>query len=468
MHRGWRRIPFWLLAFTVAAATLAGILPPAAISVAEAQAPASPLDAEQSYRLIVMPPEFEVDDPAAAVFMATLTQAIVDGLNTHANFETIALSAIDLEQLVPPGPNRVIGQRLVRNALTHQYGRHYRVETKITAPSRDWLVNLDIETSDYGSGTGAITSVNDPRTGGDAYSIGTRWAARIVESVPSIRAWNRISSTDLAILVDATRDEEERVEILDELHGAVFSPEIVSAAIQLGTHASSAEVRQTVWESLRNHLFDPALVPALANVLVRDPDDDVRLEAAAALAAYPGEDVGLQALRYAELSDSSPKVRLAARAATLSRQDNLALLQSTLLDSTLPVAERAAPLLLDNSLRAWAEDEDPGNVLFLAYAHILEGADDVEIKIAAINAISSELTDGRIRQGPPSQRRANPDPYVVGVLLDALQHDAQKVRAEASGALQMLRRDPRVCDALEETFNQPFEGCERMRASRGQ
>ena len=343
---------------------------------------------------------------------------------------------------------------MIRNAITHVYGSNRVVETLIKPGvyAAKWMLNLHMYPSDETSGSFTLASVGDPESDWpeDAISIGGRFADWIEQSVPSPGDGAPPSPTEMDILFNTALPDEVRLDdALYFLRGSDFSPEIIEVAIQLGTFSKSSDVRKDVWSVLSFSLFEPDLVPALANVLATDGDEDVRLMAVAALRPYIRDPATLRALTLASYSDASPKVRLGARITMLSREEQRALIAETLLDQSLPVTERAAPLLLDPGMASWPEAI--GDEFVRAYAEIVASADDVEIKVEGIEFLTNAHADGRQDDG--KRRRANPDPYVVDVLLDAMQDEGTRVYYRAAHLLRWLQADSRAGDAIREFDN---------------
>lgn len=113
---------------------------------------------------------------------------------------------------------------------------------------------------------------------------------------------------------------------------------------QVGT--LRADQRAQLWRSLRGYAA-PELVEPLLDALRRDPEDDVRFEALATLAANHGSEPRVRsAIETVAQEDPQPVVRMAARRALQGEAQWRADVVARLADASLPYAQRLAPLLL--------------------------------------------------------------------------------------------------------------------------
>jgi RNA polymerase sigma-70 factor (ECF subfamily) len=165
---------------------------------------------------------------------------------------------------------------------------------------------------------------------------------------PDVLARQRLATT----IRDSAQPVAERNRALSELlgalqraHGAGFDS---SAASTITDYAAMlpAEQRAEVWRRLRG-LPHADLIAGLVESLRRDPDQQVRFEALATLAAdYPNDVAARDAIASVAAGDSEEVIRMAARRITQGDADWRTWLVTRLGNTGLPPDERLGPLLL--------------------------------------------------------------------------------------------------------------------------
>jgi HEAT repeat protein len=240
------------------------------------------------------------------------------------------------------------------------------------------------------------------------------------------------------IVLDPDRDSRERFAAIEELktipqrfafEGRDERRVVAVAAADIVANSTDPEVRGRVWLAMRK-LDDPYLVEPLADSLLHDDSDYVRLEAVKTLGSAFGRDAkAVAALEYALVHDVSPQVRANARwesldeagrrdyvAGTLLRDDlsdaaRLELLTADVRSFNSYIDRRAAQALIDISSRARPSEQEP----------------------------SPEDPPGRVSAAE-----------VVPALIDLLTEDADaEIRAAAATALIRHRGEPGVRDELQ-------------------
>jgi HEAT repeat protein len=181
----------------------------------------------------------------------------------------------------------------------------------------------------------------------------------------------------------------------------------------------------------------------LSYALLSDADESVRREAALALGAYAGTDADPPALRYAMNNDASADVRLAARVATMTYDEQQAFVRETLLDASLTPAERLAPrtMIMRGSTMPAALFTPMSNDQqeeARAFADIVAGTDDMDLRLRGLSELS-RMTMFSFSFPDPDRLGPNSlDPAIIDVLIDNARVSDQRVRRMA---LQGLTRN---------------------------
>lgn len=406
-------------------------------------------NAPKPFKVLVIPPRIEVADTAAPSFMDGVLEAFLQELRNDSRLEVIFVGAEEPDRLATSNASDYDNGRRARNPLTYHFGSSYLAELSIRPflNNGDWSVRVMWEWSEGGVELfSAIHYADQSRPSNDTKSIGRNLVAWVDRSLNNRRVRSPPDESEINTLLNPSIPVEARLEVLDDIRGTGFSAEILNAAVELATLAISGENRREAWEILRRNVYEPTLIPSLTATLYSDPDDDVRLQAAAALKSYVHNPVAEQALQVAAVSDAAPEVRLAAQVAPMRAAEQLNLFETILLDDELPPDERAAPLLLHNLMGAWLAF--PSDKLVQAAAELVLAANDTEIKVAAMKFISLAHSDRTGDLGAPKRRRANPDPLVVDAIIHILEFPGSINRFPAITLAQMTS-DQRTRDAYE-------------------
>src|SRR5690606_34554801 len=154
-----------------------------------------------------------------------------------------------------------------------------------------------------------------------------------------------VAASTVALVLDRSRAEDERVLMLWRLSNSDFSPEVIVAAVELGAQAESAQIRRSIWYILAHKLYLPSLAQPFSYALLTDPSPEVRLAAAQALRDYLDVPEALSALEYAASNDASADIRIAVQMLMLATRDEQRdFARARLLDSALSPADRLALL----------------------------------------------------------------------------------------------------------------------------
>ncbi len=166
--------------------------------------------------------------------------------------------------------------------------------------------------------------------------------------LPDVLARQRLAT----LIRDTSQPMAERNRALAELlgtlqraHGAGFDSSSASTIVDYAAMLPS-EQRAEVWRRLRG-LPHADLITGLVESLRRDPDQQVRFEALATLAAdYPDDVAARNAIASVAADDREEIIRMAARRVTLGEDGWRAWLLARLGNTGLPPDERLEPLLL--------------------------------------------------------------------------------------------------------------------------
>ena len=137
------------------------------------------------------------------------------------------------------------------------------------------------------------------------------------------------------------------VRIAERTGDAAAATAAVEGGIFLAAASTHPFNRQNAWRQLGG-LHDDRLVQPLADVVLYDSSEAVRLVAAEALADYADNPVALAALQAAGRIDADPVVRSRARWLALDDAGRRKLVTDTLMNHQLADAERLAPIETDS------------------------------------------------------------------------------------------------------------------------
>jgi len=203
-----------------------------------------------------------------------------------------------------------------------------------------------------------IQAISQPqaRTYTSVVQVGADSAPLAAQQMQTLRARffpDVLARQRLATLIrDTSQPVAERNRALSELlgtlqraHGAGFDSSAASTIVDYAAMLP-AEQRAEVWRRLRG-LPQADLVAGLVESLRRDPDQQVRFEALATLAAdYPDNEAARSAIASVAAEDSDEIIRMAGRRVTLGDTAWRPWLVTRLGNTGLPPEERLGPLLL--------------------------------------------------------------------------------------------------------------------------
>jgi hypothetical protein len=260
-----------------------------------------------------------------------------------------------------------------------------------------------------------------------------------------------------AIVLDTSRSDGERIAALqaprrrsdaDAQAAAFFDAQVIAAAIQLGTKSSDAGMRTSAWSMLRN-VDDPSLVKPLLQVLAKDPDAQVRYQAAINLNLFLDAPGVREALRKAAAEDPSSEpqatccvltVREAVQRSLVADKDYGKWVLDSLLDESLPVRSRLISL----------QDSSPDG-RFRMFSILDLGDEAARI----VFDIGQRQRDAGLRtMAWTALNHARPDDAFAPVLVeDMASHADEYVRAAAATALAGYADRPEVRAAFERAMS---------------
>lgn len=338
--------------------------PPAAASSATALPVAA--DLYPHYTLIAMPPRQQAQEAAAITAVDAFHAALLEALR-----ELPGLTVLTPGITAPPvDANHPADYLLTVTGLaitTLPSGDlAFRVSggeagaAVATGSSQQWPVEIRLQ------------PVGQPASGAfsSALQVGEGSAAALAaQQVQMLRTRffpdALVRQQQLLRLGDAAASGLERDHVLAELldtplQGRGLALDASSIAMILQQAAVlRADQRAQLWRSLRGY-SGPELVEPLLDALRRDPQQDVRFEALATLAASHANEARVRSvLESTAKDDADPVVRMAARRALGGATEWRGYVVGTLADASLSYEERLAPLLLAiRSATLPAERED--------------------------------------------------------------------------------------------------------------
>lgn len=454
--------------------------PPPATSPRElAGAPSTGSDSEPTvaeapsrFRVLVMPARAESDDPSAAAFLERVRQTMLRELNAVTEFDVVDVTAAELEGVVPPLPEESLlspgGERppAIFRAVVQRFGGSVVVEPvmrRSQAPNT-WVVEVCARYALGGSSGRTCAHADsagpdDARPGTDAESLALLLMPGIAgQALPQLRAavQNDVSvvASTLALVLDRSRAESERVSVLPRLSSSDFSPEVIAAVVELGTQSESARIRRRVWQILGNELYLPALAQPFSYALLTDPSPEVRLTAAHALRDYLDVPDALSALEYAASNDASAEVRVAVQMLMLTTRDeqrNFA--RARLLDSTLSPADRLALL----QPQEWVPSGFTDSAVRAALTEIVAMADDPAVRLEALQGLppmrSADVLDVFITSARDSDDRVSR--FALQLLTRFV--DEPGARAALEAALERENLDERLASDIRNALSPPTQ-----------
>jgi hypothetical protein len=405
-------------------------------------------------KVVLLPARAETSDPAALLAADTVRQATLRALRAMPSMEVVDVGASELAAVVPAHAGSLGEDNLAYLAVAEQYDTRLVAEIaerRTTSDSPYWNIFLHVRRATGSSGRGtAIGKNGDTRLlgGQDAESVGVDFAQRIAQRGGDFSISSPASGDARDILLDGGRSEDERLRALNRLLNEGLDSETMAAAVGLATSSLSASTRQRVWAMLRQTAHDPALAQHMNLALLSDTDAGVRKEAALALAAYLDNGAIRASLEHAAASDGSADVRLAARMATMSFDEQQAFKRETLLDRSLTAAERLAPttMLARGSMvmlpDSFGADEAAAAA---AYAEIADATDDPLLKLNSL----SELQRTIMIPGPGGIRGEGVDDEIIRVLIESSKFEDARVRRLALNLLTRQSGHPDARATLE-------------------
>jgi DNA-directed RNA polymerase specialized sigma24 family protein len=325
-----------------------------AVAVDSTAVPLAVKDLYPRYTMIVMPPRQESRDTAGIAAVAAFHDALLAALR-----EVPGLTVLTPGLTAPPAdPNHPADYLLSVTGLQvtalASGGVAFRVSggevggAVATGSGQQWPVEIRVQ------------PIGQPASGAfaSALQVGTEdtAAAFAAQQVRLLRMRffpdALVRQQLLERLSDAASSGVERDSALSELldtplrgRGPVLDPASIAVIVQQAG-LMRADQRAQLWRSLRGYSW-PELVEPLLDALRRDPEQDVRFEALATLAANHVNEARVRTvLESVAKEDPQLVVQMAARRALGGAAEWRDYVVATLADGSLSYEQRLAPLLL--------------------------------------------------------------------------------------------------------------------------
>ncbi len=373
-----------------------------------------PSPAKLRFRVAVAPRVLATTDPGAALAFPSIYVALVDELRSIPNLDLVELDSAD---------------------------------RALALDEVDFELRADVESRD---GPRFHVHWVAPRGGAG------QWSASIAPSV----AWTAVAVArdatqalllfpfppDIsrpveleAVVLDTNRSVEERFGALAELKtipqrfafvGRDERRVVSVAAADIVANSTDPEARGRAWAAMRK-VDDPYLIEPLADSVLHDDSEFVRLEAVKTLGSSFGRDPkAVTALEYALVHDLSPQVRANARWESLDDEGRRAYVAGTLLRDDLADAERLE--LLTAGVSGFRGYVDPRAV-------------------QALVAIASRARPSTEEPAPGESTGRVSAAAIVPLLVDLLTDDpSAEIRSAAASALVRHRSEAGVQTALQQ------------------
>jgi len=408
--------------------------------------------AQQEPLKVVLLPARVDNSNAEAVFLADAIRAATLGsLRGRADVEVADVGAAELAAVVLARADPPRAGILVLHDVSRRYGNATVAEIEVNASNAGlcWAVSLEVVRS---GGVGSVRRMmrirrnGNPGPGNDPESIGSQYAGLIAVDTRARDAESAVRTDARRVLIDATRSDDERTLALTTLGNQLLDPPSVTAAVELAARSASPETRKQIWSMLRR-ANDASLAAPMRIALQSDPDAAVRLEAALGLRRYLDEAGIRTAVAQAALGDTSADVRLAARMAMMDPGEERDFKLATLFDRSLTPSERVAPMNMGpNPIITGSPDDVGGELaaLTLAYAEIISGTVDPEVKLSALSALQGMVLAPTLI----GSQRQEPDPALVRVLIETAASADERLQRAALYAMRPYADHPEIRTVL--------------------
>lgn len=350
-----------------------------------------------------------VQGPAFTVLLSTSVEAL--DATDRASFDAFRAAVID-ELRRTPGLILVLADPAAANQRAD-------FELALVGVRRNGRLNGTLRVRDAAPG-GLVQSIQgafgqdcDSSCFKDAASLGEALAGKAVTMMLPPAAEQRPAL--LAELEDSSLPPQQRLQALRDLDlrrpqgrsgprrvdpsgDSLRDPAIVQAVIDLAAVATSSVQRAEIWRTMRS-IRDPALVEPLARAAELDPDDLVRAEAVATLAAdYADDPRARAAFELIARVDSWALVRALARRGLSGEATWNSYVISSLKDTTLSDAQRLEAALFH--ARSAATPEQALSLLLddeaiEALTQVQPRAADAGMKASDVRTLLTELASVR-------------------------------------------------------------------------
>ncbi len=395
------------------------------------------------FTVVVLPTAALSEDPAYSTVADTVFAEIRRRIGTVDGVHMVA------PELVEPYRDSALSQV----AIARQLGSATVVESRVSPSANGFSIFLWSHNAVDGKLNFSTASMfyGEINEGLDVERL-RDWVSSAVESIEHDlhpeRAPDRETQKDNArsVFLDTNRSERERMEALNELRparigayppkyindGEALSGDIAAAAAELAMQSEDPQIRASIWRTVSG-VKDASLVQPLLLSLSDDPEPQVRVQAAEALAGHIHEPGVREALETAGYYDDDSSVRQAAYYATLSQEVLFQEYTQDVIDASLPEVTRRQALF-----RLWQINQDGRFALeadmTAAIAHFLSSSADARTRHTGWYSLS---------------RVAGTD--AVEYLLVALTEETNlAVRANIISALSDFLDEPGVRDAIED------------------
>lgn len=332
-------------------------------------APVEPVDVYPHYIVIAAPLRQQAQDPAVWAWVESFHAALLDELRKVPEVTLLVPGLTAPPTDTDPSADYLLTVTSLATSALRSGAEGFRItdgprsggEPPIAREAATGVVMLP--------GTGAdvvrrwpveirIQSIGKPQSRGftSVVQVGpdsTQLAAQQIATLraryfPDVLARQRLAT----IIRDDSKAPLERNRALFELlgalareHGAGFDSSTVSTIVNYAAVLPAAQ-RAQVWRSLRG-MPHRELVAGLIESVRRDPDEEVRFEALATLAAdYPADAAARSAIGSVATEDSEEVIRMAARRVLQGDAQWRAYVLTSLVNTGVSPDKRLEPLVL--------------------------------------------------------------------------------------------------------------------------
>jgi HEAT repeat protein len=368
--------------------------------------PGASLAAARPARVVVLPLRHENSSATAIAMSEVYFAAILDALRAFPELELVLLSdadvaAVDLTAATAAGSYR-IGRAVADHygadgaiSGANESGMLFRL---LGLPDRfSWRLKIEGQAR----GSLSVYGLRRPAEDSARFEQDVQRVARgLRDLLARPEAREALFAAAQAAFLDISRSDNDRLTTLNEFQmnrmraGRFMEPlpeTMVSAMIELGSTSTSPVVRGQVWRVVQT-MPEAGFRDALLQALLYDPSEQVRREAASALAEYPDATAATREILALE-SNAELRAEQAFRDdwQALDTDAQYAYVVAALLDTDLTDAARVAAF--DQGLRMatssdFVERLRSDEQVLAALGEIGESAAETRVRVAALRELA--------------------------------------------------------------------------------